>query len=561
MPDNDSMQWYIKLNGSELPAEVMNCLTRVTVESSMNIPAVATLHLHSLPLGHSTALDWIDSPKFDPGTAMEVSVKHGSQTTKIFDGEVVELEPFFGPVGCDLVIRAFDMLHRLSRGRKVTSYREMTDKDIMSQIVSKHGLSFNYGANSPGQVHPYVLQNSQTDLDFVRSRAVLVGCHIFAAGKTIHCAAPASGSAALVLEGNSLASFRPRLTTIDQVANVTVRGWDQVKKTEIVGQYNAGSVSGAVMIDGKNGSKFAASAHNGGQDHFVTDWNVVNQDEAQKIAETIAKSACGKFVQAEGVSVGAPAIVAGASIQIRGVGTRFSGTFFVTNALHTYDAKSGYDTEFTISGYDPTTLLQLLAKESNDAAKTGLQIGIVTEVDPKKAEVKLQFPHLGAEAVTNWVRVAAPGAGSNRGFQFLPEVNDEVVVGFERGDASCPFVIGGLWNGKDTAPSQEALKSQKVASRVIQSRSGHVITFDDDEAGGGITIKDKAGETITLNAKEKSITIESTKDIIVKATGDLTMSGVNLSLQGQKGVEIKGPQVKINGDAQVEIKGGMIKLN
>jgi phage baseplate assembly protein V len=565
----DVPEWRIKLNGQAASMELLNCLTRVTVESSMNIPAVATLYLHNMPLGDHS-LKWIDTADFDPGKTVQIAVLEGSNSTTLFDGEIVEVEPSFGPEGYNLVVRAFDLLHRLSRGRKVASYLQVNNQDIITKILQGHSLTLSYrNSSGPGQVYDHVLQNSKTDLEFVRERAALMGCHCYAAGTTIHCVAPHKQTAVLKLDQSSIISFRPRLTTADQVSKVTVRGWEQKTKQAVVGTFEGSSVTDTVEIASKNGSKFAAAAPDGGQDHLVTDWLVDNQSQAQYLAKAIATSVSGRFVQAEGVSVGHPAIVAGAWIEIASVGTRFSGTYFVTNALHNFDAKSGYETEFTMSGHDPTTLLHVLAAESNEASRTGLQIGVVTEVDPKKAMVKVKLPHLSDDAATGWARVAAPGAGATRGIQFLPDVNDEVIVGFERGDINFPFVLGGLWNGQDTPPSQVDLDSSKVAARVIQSSGGHVITFDDKESAGGITIKDSKGDTITISAKDTSITIESKKDIIVKATGDLKMSatgdvkisGMNVNLEGQTGVSVKGVQVKVNADAEVEIKGGIVKIN
>lgn len=561
-------EWHIKIDGQNMASDLVNCLTRVEVESSMNIPAVATLHLNNLPLG-ATPLKFIDATDLDPGKALSITVKVGSNSAVIFDGEVVEVEPTFEPTGYHLVVRAFDMLHRLSRGRKVKAFTQVNNQDILTTIMSAHGLTLTYNNSSgPGQVYEHVLQNGQTDLDFARDRAALMGCHCFAVAKAIHCVAPKKESAVATIDNTTMISFCPRLTTIDQVSKVTVRGWTPKTKEDVVGVCEGSSVSDTVKISGKNGAAFAAAAHSA-QEHLVADWPVDNQSQAQYLAKAVATSISGRFVQAEGKAFGNPAIKAGAWVEIKSVGNRYSGTYFVTNALHTYDATSGYNTEFTVSGHDPTTLLHLLAAESNDTARTGLQIAVVTEVDPKKALVKLRLPHLGDPGTTGWARVAAVGAGATRGIQFLPEVGDEVIVGFERGDIDAPYVLGGLWNGKDTPPAQDALESTKVATRVIQSRSGHMITFDDKEAGGGITIKDSKGDTITISAKDTSITIESKKDIIVKATGNLTMSatgdakisGMNVNLEGQTGVSVKGVQVKVNADAEVEIKGGIVKLN
>ncbi len=86
-----------------------------------------------------------------------------------------------------------------------------------------------------------------------------------------------------------------------------------------------------------------------------------------------------------------------------------------------------------------------------DAKMFGVEVAIVTNVqDPQKlGRVKVCFPRLPGKPESDWVRVVQPAAGAGRGFYWLPEVSDEVLVAFERGEAHRPYVVGALWNGKD----------------------------------------------------------------------------------------------------------------
>ena len=95
--------------------------------------------------------------------------------------------------------------------------------------------------------------------------------------------------------------------------------------------------------------------------------------------------------------------------------------------------------------------------EANTLA-TGMMTGLITNnKDPEKyGRVKVKFPWLSEEDESDWLRVVVPGGGNNRGLLFLPEVNDEVLVGFEQGDINRPYVLGGLWNGQDTPPESAA---------------------------------------------------------------------------------------------------------
>lgn len=151
----------------------------------------------------------------------------------------------------------------------------------------------------------------------------------------------------------------------------------------------------------------------------------------------------------------------------------------------------------------------------------GVVVGIVRDIkDPDNlGRVKVDFPWMGeaseAVSVTGdddrahsfWARIATLFAGSGRGSFFIPEVGDEVLVAFEHGDPNRPFVLGGLWNSDDPPP--ETMDGEgKNHLRTIKSRSGHIITLDDnsDDKKANIMIKSQGGHQITLddaNAKGK----------------------------------------------------------
>ena len=113
-------------------------------------------------------------------------------------------------------------------------------------------------------------------------------------------------------------------------------------------------------------------------------------------------------------------------------------------------------------------------------------IGLVTNnQDPEgMGRVKVTFPWLSSDDESNWARVAAPMAGNNRGTYFLPEVGDEVLVAFDHGDVRLPYVLGALWNGQDAPPRDNS--DGKNTERVIRSRAGHELVFNDDSQGAHV---------------------------------------------------------------------------
>src|SRR6185437_9692758 len=177
-------QFYVTVDGMDAATvlALMGDLLEITVENSMHLPDVATLVLHD------TQLKWVDDARLEPGKGVKISAKSEQAEQPLFDGEIIELEPDFGAAANRLVIRAFDRLHRLARGRYVRSFVNVTDGDLVSKIAQEQGLHADVGPTS--QVYPYVLQNNQTNLEFLQARAKALGYLVFVDEKTLHVTAP-----------------------------------------------------------------------------------------------------------------------------------------------------------------------------------------------------------------------------------------------------------------------------------------------------------------------------------------------------------------------------------
>ncbi|GAB4197196.1 MAG: VgrG-related protein [Roseiflexaceae bacterium] len=560
MPDPKAVQsnFYIEIGGEQVPADFMRDLEVVTVESSLHLPDMASITLND------PRLSWLDSQKIEPGKTLKISSSSGKNKELIFDGEIVELEPDFREASQRLVIRGFDRMHRLSRGRHVRTFLNVTDGDVIQKIAKEVGLKAKVGPTT--QVHQYVMQANETNLSFLQQRAAALGYLLFVEGDTLHCVEPKAESSSLELRwAQELSEFRPRISTIGQVTEVTARGWDPMQKREVMGKARDAAFVPEIGVP-KSGGQYSQKAFNVEAPFLVADRPLRTQASADLLAKAVAEMQGGHFIEAEGTCAGMPKMVSGISVKISSVGNRFSGTYFVTSTSHVYDTKEGYRTQFTVSGLHPATLLSMMAQEPQPMPTTGLVIGIVTDnQDPENlGRVKVKYPWLSSEHTSDWARVVSVGAGAKRGIEFLPEVNDEVLIGFEQGNVHHPYILGGLWNGKDAPPegTKEAIKGGKVIHRIIRSRTGHIILIDDDTPGGGITIKDSAGNKIFLDAQNKEITIESVGNMTLKAAGNMKINASgNIDMEGSGQVGVKGATLGLEGSGAVNVKGGVIKLN
>ncbi len=155
---------------------------------------------------------------------------------------------------------------------------------------------------------------------------------------------------------------------------------------------------------------------------------------------------------------------------------------------------------------------------------SGVVIGLVSDLEDPDGlgRVKVTYPWLGGEPVSNWCRVAAPMAGSEHGFYFMPEVDSEALVAFEHGDFNRGYIVGYLWSGETPLPGEE------LEQRLVKSVSGNCITLDDRSGEEGISIVDKHGNSIIMN--KDGIEIKSDKKITINATSELEAVGDPINL-------------------------------
>lgn len=179
----------------------------------------------------------------------------------------------------------------------------------------------------------------------------------------------------------------------------------------------------------------------------------------------------------------------------------------------------------------------------------GVVIGIVTNnQDPDNlGRIKVKFPWLSDQDESDWARIASPMAGKNRGLYFLPEVEDEVLVAFEQGDMRFPYILGALWNGKDTPPLNNSDGKNHV--RVIQSRSGHTIRLNDEDGQENIEITDKSGKNqLKIDTATNTITLNSEQDLILRASkGSIKLeAGKEIEITAKSSMTLKGQTINLN---------------
>jgi uncharacterized protein involved in type VI secretion and phage assembly len=257
---------------------------------------------------------------------------------------------------------------------------------------------------------------------------------------------------------------------------------------------------------------------------------------------------------------------------------------------HIFD-EEGFRTHFTVAGRQERTLFGLTSGgASNGSASAGgppingvVVATISDNQDPNnQGRVKLNFPWLSDDYVSDWARIAQFGAGPDSGGLWLPENDDEVLVAFEHGDIRRPYVVGNLYNGQDLPKSGTDLdlssinNSGVIKQRGFISRRGHQLIFYEDDSDAKISIVTSDGNTqivideqggeikISSQGSPGKVTVESAGDISIHAQGKLELKAdqaINVDATGA--LSLKGAGATLDGGSsnQTTVKGGTVAIN
>lgn len=529
------------------------------------------------------------------GTPLRVSVMtvKGQARERLFNGEVTALEIDRDRTGSFTVVRAYSKAHRLQRGRKVVAYRNMTAAAIVRKVAAGAGLAVGKVEAAP-VTYKQLSQANVSDWDFLQYLAGESGAQVRVDDKGLlqftkpakASGAPAPSTSAvrdpMVLEyGRNLLALRASLSAADGASKVQVRGWDVTTKRPLVAEQP--SVVSDTVVPGLSPS-FAARF--GKSAVAVTDTPYRTQAETTAVAKAAADQVSAGFGELEAVAEGNPMLRAGKPVALGNVGQAFSGRYTATAVQHVLEPHGGYRTTVWVSA-SPDRSLTGLVTGANAPGRgpriPGLAIGVVTDVrEPngsQRGAVRLKFPWLDDTYVTDWVRTVQWG-GKGGGGVVSPEVNDEVLVGFEQGLLDSPYVIGGLYNGVDQpSPHDVPLidkTSGKVNRRSVVSRSGHRVELLDAAAPGPSGLRlvtgderlevrmDDRRDRIELtvyagrNRPLTSVLLDKNGITLDARQGTVTVSGRQVDIDGTAGVTIGGRSVQVNGKTDVTINGGLL---
>lgn len=553
----------LELNGTELGADVHDAIVDLRVVNGFGVPDYARIEFRVSATGSGLSASEITTKM---GDELTISIDDGTASWTIFEGLVVGLglEVDTG-TSQHVVVECYDRLYTLGRKTVATSYQNMTPRDLVEQLVRDAGLTPQV-ASWPGEQFElrYRYATAYATIDHLVRDA---GFEWRVEGDTVIVETRAAKGTHRLTVGENLISFRARFSAAEHVAEVNVTGWDPKNKERIVGRATAADAVSAIGL-GVDDVRQAVK----GEVALSVPRPVRSQVEADAVAQGILQRRMGEMLRARGEAVPAQGVKPGTLLEVSGLGPTWSGNYYCTNVEYTF-GREPLRMFFDVGPSEPESLVDIVGEpveSSLERVLSSLTIGIVTNNNDntdKLNRVKVKLPYLSDDVETGWARVVQLGSGASRGWNVLPEVGDEVLVGFEHGDIDRPMVIGGLFNGRDKTKLtvDNIVKSGKVHARTFHSRLGHEIHVNDGDSAAeqyirikthdGAAILNLAGDKVELIASGVPVTVRNDQaSLEFDKRGNITLKGQKITIRAQQDLILEGTNVtsKATGTSKIE---------
>ncbi|MEU6481564.1 VgrG-related protein [Streptomyces sp. NPDC047017] len=563
----------VKVGGAKLPPEYAADLVDCQVDQGVGVPAAFRLTFrdpYRLLLGELGIT-------FGTKVVLAPVADGDGSGDPLLTGEVTGLEADYDGTGTFTVIRGYDSGHRLLRQRRVAAYRNQSASDIARKLAAQDGVPVGR-IESTRTVYEFISQSNVTDWDFLARLADEneMVMSVDSKGK-FQFVKPKSASGApspntdgekspFVLQaGHDILRLRAAVTAADQVGKVESRGWDVTTKKKLTATAPATTNPGITIgtTPGAAAGKFKTAKL------VETGTPYDKQNEVKFAADALADDVTGSFGELEVVARGNPLLRPGVPVALADVGVPFEGKYTVTSVRHVFGDGKHYEVWVTVSGRQWRSLYGLASGGSETAPRLpSVANALVTDVnDPlKQGRVRLQFPWLDDTYVSDWTRTVQLG-GLGGGGIFPLDVNDEVLVAFDRGALDHPFVIGGLYNGRDkpTVVSDVPLHDtvRKKASRhTVSDRDGNRMDLLSQKTGlrkqGVRLISGDKRLTINLDRTKTEITVDSKGSVTIKGSRSVSVeAGTDLSLSAGRSLTLKsGGPLSIQSASMINMRAG-----
>jgi len=565
---SDFASFAIKANGTDVDDRYD--IISVTVDYTLNrIPGARIVIRDGSAASESFSVS--AGTDFAPGVKIQILVGYHEKNTAVFSGLVIKssIQQHRGGHS-SLTITCRDAAVAMTIGRRSACYTSTTDGDVMSSLITRHGLSASVSSTSD-QLEE-ITQFTATDWDFLLARAEANGMVVQIADGKVTVQPPALSADPVlgVTYGIDILEVSLEEDVRTQLSSVACASWDP--STQAL-------VTSSDTIQDNNplgGDKSSTLAQVTGSDPYalntttpLTSATLKIWGDAQLLKSSLAK------IRGTVRFQGSATVKPGETLSLSGLGERFDGNAYVSAV--TQEIIDGNWTTLITVGLDPAWFAARPDVSAPPAyallpGVQGLQLGTVKQIDQDPANqfrVLVQVPIVDNTGKGIWARLARPYATKNAGSFFYPEIGDEVVLAFLDDDPRFPVIMGSLFSSSRPPPltpdaknSQKAIitnaqlkvlfDEEKKIITLITPGNNSIVISDDAKA---ITLTDQSSNSVKLSTD--GITLTSASDILIKAAQNITLQAQagKLAATAAQAVTVSGLTVGLTANTEFTATG------
>jgi phage baseplate assembly protein V len=480
----------LELDGEALAETAAATLEEVRIQHRLSQPSVCELTFF-------VSRDPVpDLQNLRVGSSIRLSLP--SNSACLFAGEITALEHSYEPAhGQALRVRCYDKLHRLRKRQPVRAHVQVTAAELARELVAGLGLSVD--ADDEGPLSQSLIQHRQSDLEFLVEVSQRFGLYLTLRGDVLHLIGLGGTGESVKLElGKNLLEARIEVNGEPACRSVLAKGWDASRVEPHESRADQSRIGREVDAEAPP-DRFGSSGERTLAEEVLPD-----DRHAAAVAQAELDLRSAREVTFWGLAEGDPDLLPGTPVQVSGVLSGLSGRYVLTSVTHVVNRRGGFVSE--ISTVPPVF-------ERRPRAATAAWATVTSVEDPEKlGRVRASLPALG-DVETDWMGVMTPGAGSGKGFVFLPNVGDQVLVLFVGGEVAQGIVLGGLYG--TNGPGDYGVEGSSIRRFIIATPSGQRIKLDD--TAESIRLENKGGSFLEFSPK-KAI-LHSVVDLEIEAPG------------------------------------------
>lgn len=478
----------VTVDGSPVPADLTARIVSARVATRLGLPAQAEL-AYAVVRGSG-----IELSTFPLGAALTAQLE--GDPTPLFEGQITASALVHGPDGATQIrARGYDKLHLLRKRQQLRYFSDVTAVQLAEKLCGPDGISVS--ADEPGPEFQRIVQYSQTDFELLREVCASAGLYPVLAGDDLRLCTLRGGGDCVQLElGRTLFDAAVEANLDRAAQGFTAFGWDR-QSAKLFREQVDSPRGGAVVQTEPDLSALGVDG-----ELMLLDQQGATAAEVAARAQAELDVRAASTVTLRGTAAGDVALRAGVCVEVSGVAADFTGSYVLTEAIHTIDA-TGFHTALST---EPQALPA--ARQS-----TAITLGTVTDVaDPEGlGRVQVCLPAYGDPDV-GWLAVLCAGAGKKRGLVVLPDVGDTVLVALSHGPVG-GVVLGGLYGGEK--PPDAGVDGGKVKRWSLHTDDGQRIVVDD--GAHMVTVANRGGSTLSLAPGK--VTLHAETDLDITAPG------------------------------------------